>query len=44
MTDQVKSTLQFYEDKLDVPLPVDYEAFKVKLGEILGLENDLCRN
>lgn len=40
MTDQVKSTLQFYEDKLDVPLPVDYEAFKVKLGEILGLEND----
>ena len=44
MTDKVKTTLQFYEDKLDVELPAEYEAFKTKLGEIFGLQNDFMAN
>lgn len=37
---EVKSKIKFYETEIEVTLPLEYDSFKVKLGQILGQEND----
>ena len=42
--EELKSKMKFYEDEIEISIPVEYESFKVKLGQILGLENDFMQN
>ena len=38
--DDIKGKIKFYDDEIDVLLPNNFEEFKLKLGEMLGLNED----
>ena len=44
MEEEFKGTLKFYDDKITVLYPSNFDKFKVKLGEMLGLTDDFLNN
>lgn len=37
---EIKLRIKFYETEIESTFPLEYDPFKVKLGQILGIEND----
>ena len=44
MKEEFKGTLKFYDEKITVLFPSNFDKFKVKLGEMLGLADDFFNN
>ena len=44
MEEEFKGTIKFYDDQINVLFPTNYDKFKEKLGEMLGLTDDFLNN
>ena len=44
MEPEYKGKIKFYDDQINAYFPTNFEKFKKKLGEMLGLSDDVLTN